>query len=79
LVVASLLLAVLYLRTESGSGMSTTSRIAVGALIGLIAAGVTTSIGLDVIPDNAERPLLDLATIILAGVAAGALVAHRLR
>lgn len=78
-VVASLLLAVLYLRTESGSGISRTARIAVVAVIGLIAGAATTSIGLDLIPDSAEGRLLDLASIILAGLAAVALAVRRLR
>jgi hypothetical protein len=75
---SSLLLAVLYVRTESVTGISRTARIAVVVVIGLIAAAMTTSIGFDLIPDAAEGRLLDLASIILAGFAAIALAARRL-
>jgi hypothetical protein len=75
----SLLLGLLSLRVEWASGTPRLARIAIGALVGLVAAAVTTSIGLDVIPDSAEGGLVDLFVIILGALAAIVLVARRMR
>lgn len=66
-------------RTGLDAGMPAAGRLIMGALVGLIAAAVTISIGLDVIPDADEESLLDLAAIFLAGVGAMALVLRRVR
>lgn len=64
---------------ESATGMPRVARITVGALVGLIAAAVTISIALDVVPDTAEGGLIDLSTVILGALAAIVLIARKLR